>query len=438
MGTGERAPRQGWDSRIFPGTLWRVAIVAGILLRVAVVAIPGNHLYSPWSGRGDAAQYVLLAKNLAAGHGFTYALMPTAFRPPFLPVLAAGLMLLFGASWLIALRWIQFLLGLGTVYLIYRFTRRFFDEKAAKAALLISLFFPTLIYTTSEVLTECLSAFFVAAFLFYLARQMYEPDRKNSAGLGATTSLAALARFNLTALILPAAWATVARRDRPGWFARLVVVGAVSLAVVSPWIIRNWMVFGDHLILGTTSGYAALQGVLSPSGRAQAPETEQRKLSGWLNYDLETNGASRRKLPGEVELDHRDWQITVRLWKQKGWGMAAIMGEKLGYFWLSTDQLLHTGHFSLLPKLLRTGGVLVYWLALGLAIAGWLALRGRSPAAAWLLLFYVILMTVLNLPFAMETRHRVPMIDPLIAALAGGGWLQARAWWTSHLRRAPE
>jgi hypothetical protein len=41
---------------------------------------------------------------------------------------------------------------------------------------------------------------------------------------------------------------------------------------------------------------------------------------------------------------------------------------------------------------------------------------------------------VLNLPFAMETRHRVPMMDPLIAALAGGGWIRAMEVWNRRGR----
>lgn len=419
--------------------MWWVAAAAGILLRVAVVAIPGNRFYSPWSGKGDAAAYALLAHNLASGRGFTYAWMPTAFRPPFLPALIAGLMKLFGAHWVMALRWVQFVLGLGTVYFIQRLSRRMFRESASKAALLIALFFPTLIYSTSEVLTECLSAFLVAAFLLILARHMQAPSAKTSAGLGVTASLGTLAHFNLAALILPAAWATAARRDRAGWLARLIVLGGVFLAVLSPWLVRNSIAFGDPLLLGTTDGYSALQGVLAPAGRAQQPETDQKRLSGWLNYDLETNSQSRRSLPGELELDRRDWQLARSLWFRRGLSMFAILFRKLGDFWLSTDQLFATSYFRIWPRILRSGGVLGYWLALLLAIVGWRTLlmeRGRP--LAWLLLFYAVLLTASLLPFAMNTRLRFPMMDPLIAALAGGGWLRLKGYVGRRLGSQPQ
>jgi 4-amino-4-deoxy-L-arabinose transferase-like glycosyltransferase len=416
--------------------LWWLAAAAGVMLRVAVIAIPGSHLYPPWSGGGDAPVYVLLAQNVASGHGFTYALVPTAFRPPLLPYVLAGLMRAFGGNWLIAFRWIQFLAGLGSVYFIYLLSLKMFGEKASEAVLLVGLFFPTLIYTTGEVLTECFAAFFVSMFLVFFAGHMAKPDRKSSIGMGVTTSLAALTRFNLAALILPAACAAVARRDSPGWFGRLVLVGAVSLSVMSPWLIRNWVVFGDPVLLGTTSGYTALQSVLQPSGRAQEPETAQKRLSGWLNYDLETNSPSRRSLPGEQELDHRDWQLTLSLWKSKGWGMLPILGDKLAYFWLSTDQLLHTSHFAILPRVLRAGGVLFYWVALALAVVGWRRLlAGETRGIAWALLLYAIALTVVNLPFAEETRYRVSIMDSLIAALAGGGWLWASDRWNARARR---
>ena len=411
------------DTSPMASIIWRLALATGILVRIAVVAIPGNHLYSPWSGGGDAPSYVLLAQNLASGRGFTYASMPSAFRPPLLPLLIAGLMLALGKFWLVGFRLFEFALGLATVVLVYRLSLKFFGKRAARCALLIGLFFPTLIYTTSEVLSECLAAFFVSAFLFYLVSYFQNPGRKTAMGMGVTTSLAALARFNLAALIIPAAWSVLARRDRPGWFGRLVLLGASSLLVISPWMIRNGFVFGDPLLLGTTGGYAALQGVLDPSGRAQDNEVEQRRVSGWLNYDLETNLPARRSLPGEVELNHRDWRITLGLWKTLGWRMAPILWKKLGYFWLSTDQLFETTHFSGRTRFLREAGALAYCVALGLAIFGWRLLR-QSPNGrplAWLLVVYAISLTAVNLPFAMETRHRLPMMDPLIASLAGGG-----------------
>lgn len=429
-----------WPSRMAgrflngAGGWWWAALGVGVALRMATVIIPGNHLYSPWSGGGDAPSYVLLAKNLLHGRGYTYASIPTAFRPPLYPLLLTSLMWLFGSHWLIALRWVQFLLGMGTVLLVYQVGRRLFGTAGGRAALLICLFFPTLAFTTSEVLPACLAVFWVALFLEFLFRQIQEGDRGSAAGMGVMTSLAGLTRFNLAALIAPTAWATLAHRDHAGRLQRLVLACLISLAVVSPWMVRNWIVFGDRLVFGTTSGYAALESVFSPGGRAQTPETRQLKISGWMSYELETNSPVRRTLPSEPQLSRRDWRITFHLWRQKGWGMLPILGQKLAYFWLSTDQLLHVSHFGRWVKVGRMSGVVAYWIALFLAVFGWLGLRSSSPPVARLVVFYATLLTVLILPFATETRHRVPMMDPLIAALAGGGWIRAMEVWNRRGR----
>jgi 4-amino-4-deoxy-L-arabinose transferase-like glycosyltransferase len=430
---GAKEPSAGADERK-SSLWWWAAVAAGVALRVAVVVIPGSHLRSPWGGGGDAPSYVLLAKNLMEGRGFTYASIPTAFRPPLYPILLACLMKLFGTHWLIALRYLQFLLGLGTVYLVYRISRCLFGAEAGRAALLIGLFLPTLIYTTSEALTECMAAFLVATFLLLMLRQLFKGDRGSAAGLGIVTSLGALTHFNLAALIAPAAWAALGRREGTARVRRLALICLLSLAVVSPWIVRNWSVFGGRLVYGTESGYAALEGVLSPSGRAQKPEVQQQKISGWMMYQLETNSPARLALPSEPQLNRRNWRIALHLWRVKGWHMLPILARKLGYFWLSTDQLLATTHFGSWTRIGRACGVLAYWVVLLLAFGGFLYLWRERRDAAWLLGFYVILLTLVHFPFAMNTRLRLPIMDPLMAALAAGGWVEARARWSTRRR----
>jgi hypothetical protein len=95
--------------------------------------------------------------------------------------------------------------------------------------------------------------------------------------------------------------------------------------------------------------------------------------------------------------------------------------KKLSYFWLSTDQLLWTGSFPLRDRIARSAGVVVYWAILGMAVFGWFQLRDRNAQVAQIFLLYVTLVTAMHLPFNMNTRYRMPFIDPLLAALAGMG-----------------
>lgn len=178
----------------------------GLLFRVAIVAVPGNKLNAPWSGGGDAVTYVLLANNLSQGKGFSYALQPTALRAPGYPLLLAGLKWCFGNNFLIAVRWVQFFLGLATVYFCSRASSLAFGKEAGRATLLIGLFFPTLIFVTGEVLTECIGAFLTAGFLYLLVQVIQKARAAVLVEMGLLTGVAALFRFNMALLVFVGIW----------------------------------------------------------------------------------------------------------------------------------------------------------------------------------------------------------------------------------------
>ena len=69
--------------------------------------------------------------------------------------------------------------------------------------------------------------------------------------------------------------------------------------------------------------------------------------------------------------------------------------------------------------------MLFYWLLLALGIAGWFRLRRLRPELAHIFLFYAVLVTILHVPFNMNTRLRMPFIDPWLAVLGGSGLLFA-------------
>jgi hypothetical protein len=58
-----------------------------------------------------------------------------------------------------------------------------------------------------------------------------------------------------------------------------------------------------------------------------------------------------------------------------------------------------------------------------MAIFGWFQVRTRNAQLAQTFLLYVTLVTVMHLLFVMNTRLRMPFIDPLLVVLAGIGAL---------------
>ena len=304
---------------------------------------------------------------------------------------------------------------------------KIFGRAARKPALIVALFFPTLIIMTGEILTEALASLVCAIFLYLLVRFFEKPSWSVLTGLAATVGLATLVRFNMALFGFVVLWAVVSwKMPLPKWRAIALTIILPGL-IISPWLIRNYVVFHGAFVLSTEGGPTAAMGILAPEGRAQPGDSERLVAAlGWLPpMELETNDASRNRIGDEANLNRQAWKVTLELWRKTGWKLVPLTIEKLGYFWLSTDQLLSTDSFRPIVRAGRAAGVLFYWALLALGIAGWFKLLGAKPELAYIFLFYVILVTVLHIPFNMNTRLRMPFIDPMLAVLAGAGLLLA-------------
>ena len=412
---GERLASYGFAAVFF----------AGVVLRLFVVVLPGDGMRTPWGGGGDTAAYVLLAQNIASGRGYAYGGWPTAYRPPVYPMALAGLLRVFGTHALSVMRGLQFCAGLLVVYLCAAMAQRIFGKQAKRAALLIALFCPTLVFMTGEILSETIAALCTAAFFYLLVLYWQKPSWLILSGASLVAGAATLVRFNMVLFGIVLLAAIFLRKSSLSTGRGVALAILLPVLVVSPWLIRNFVVFHGALLLSTESGPTAVMGILAPQGRAVPGDSERLQNNlGWLPpNDIETNDASRNRLPSEAVLNRRAWGVAFSLWKNAGWALVPLTLRKFSYFWLSTDQLLSMESFRKVVRMGRAGGVVVYWGLLLLAIAGWFQLRSRFPAVAHLFLFYCVLATILHAPFNMNTRLRVPLIDPLLPVLASACWL---------------
>lgn len=529
------------------------AAAIGLLLRLDFIFAANPHDLTFHSGGSDSPSYVLLAQNLLHHLGFAYDGFPTAVRPPGYPLLLAAAMQLFGAHYILAIRILQFALGLATIAICANvaqrlatpsalpavpnsaansgspFAARSEGRSAYRAALLIGLFLPTLIFTTAQLLTECVAALLTAIFLQNLVRQRQLADTRSAWLMGAAAGIESMFRFNAAALpifaaaavfasskpdIVRTASATNSPVDAPSphanrtIFARSVAAGAATssanaiadgaavgtssilsfvgasssldpyrdragdgaqaavpspttarppsralrltlalllpLLIVSPWLLRNERAFHGQVLYSTQSGPNAVQGVLTSSGRTQPGDSELlQKNLGWELHQIETNSPTRANLPGEAVLDRAALAIVPKLWAAQGLHAIPLLAKKLADFWLSADQLVYpewltrrvypdwlarSGPTASLPqreRILRAAGVLSYWLVLAAALLGYTRLRHSHPAIATLFLLYASTITVLHLPLVMNTRLRIPLLDPLLVILASQSFSHA-------------
>ena len=159
------------------------------------------------------------------------------------------------------------------------------------------------------------------------------------------------------------------------------------------------------------------------AGPKDGEDNRVRAAVGWLHTDIEQNNSHRLLFASEDQLERQARDAAIEAWKNLSWhSRLNLLATKIVTFWLSTDQLLDTRSFPPAQRVLRAAGVMIYWFVLALALHGWVSLFSSSRIVAFVIVFYMIAITLAHLPFVMNTRLRIPFVDPLLAVLAGGGF----------------
>jgi hypothetical protein len=96
------------------------------------------------------------------------------------------------------------------------------------------------------------------------------------------------------------------------------------------------------------------------------------------------------------------------------------------------DQLAGTTSLALPERAIRFGGILAYWAVLVLAILGWRTLQRMNKPVAVILAIYAGGHYASAFPLVINTRLRIPLLEPLFVILAGAGRMSLSQIWTSR------
>jgi 4-amino-4-deoxy-L-arabinose transferase-like glycosyltransferase len=238
-----------------------IVFVAALGVRLAYWAIFLHH-YVPLS---DAEHYNGIARNLAAGLGFShdYPSMvrhATAFRPPLYPLLLGGLYWLFGTHLAVA-QAANAVIGSASVVIGSGLAARVGGRRAGVVAALALMLFPPLIANDLVPLSEPLSLLLFLVTASLLAARRYE--------LAAiATGLLVLGRSSAQGVVaLVALWLVFA----VGWRIALRY-SAIAVLVVIPWVVRNEVQL--HTASLVTSDGFNLAAIYSPEARQSYPRLQ--------------------------------------------------------------------------------------------------------------------------------------------------------------------
>jgi 4-amino-4-deoxy-L-arabinose transferase-like glycosyltransferase len=400
------------------------AILAlALLLRIGVIVATPDFfpIY-------DAGDYDRHARSIADGDGYPGALGtpggPTALRPPLYPLALAAVYEL-GGGWT-AGRLLGALLGVVTVLLVFLISRRLWGARVALVAATTAAVFPPLVVLNASLINEQLFVALVLAVLLAVLR--YRDDRRLrwAALAGVLCGLAALTRSNGPFLVLATllgVWTVRPRAPRPALMASIAVI-AFSIAAVTPWVVRNTIVFDRFVGINTQGGYALAGTYNRESSRIGNPGRYLPPHRLRIFRDL-----YQRNDLDEAELGSR---LTGRaldyISDNPGYVVETIAWSTLRVFEVVHEVDLDFLHEGLVLQAVGVGSVVSPVLPVSLYLIVTLALVGvvaelrrppsrRAPPFVWTVPLLMLLpaVAVLGLP-----RYRAP-VDPFLTMLAAVG-----------------
>jgi 4-amino-4-deoxy-L-arabinose transferase-like glycosyltransferase len=248
-------------------------LIAAVHAAVLFVAIPAlsSRLAPSYSQNRMADGYDLLADNLAAGNGYRFYpdTARTLMREPGYPVFLAGLELAFGKS-LVVVKIANMILAFLTAWFMVLIVREMTPKERTPGKLLLFgppllfLFYPGTLIAESRGGIEIAFALLLAAFIFTVYRAIKSNRWLDYVTCGAVLGLTVL--FRSTPILFPLfliAFLLYFEGRRVG---RVVVCRNVSiiilamLAVLSPWIVRNYSLTGKFIPTASVMGVSAQAG----------------------------------------------------------------------------------------------------------------------------------------------------------------------------------
>jgi 4-amino-4-deoxy-L-arabinose transferase-like glycosyltransferase len=313
--------------------------MVAVALAVRLAVIP--FLYHEWMDPFVLEHWAfgLIARSIASGHGFGSPLADTglsALLPPVYSYLLAGIFKIFGietkASVIAALS-LNSLFSALTCVPVFLIAKRAFGDRVAKWAGWGWAFSPYGVYYGADWAWSTCLVTLELAWLFLFAWRLEKSSRaRDWLAFGALSGFAALTEpVVLSVLPLLGLWTIfcIYRQKRP-WRAPLLAAALGGIAVLSPWIVRNYELF--HRFIPVRSGFG-LELYIGNNGFTEH----------WINRSLHPNHndaeLAEYERVGEIAyMDHKLQQGKEYIRSHPAW-FVWMTGRRIVYMW--------TGYWSL-------------------------------------------------------------------------------------------
>ncbi|HET8638435.1 MAG TPA: hypothetical protein VFL96_16425 [Acidobacteriaceae bacterium] len=403
----------------------------GLFLRVFYITVGHRYIITPIADHFMFGyEMARVARALVTGYGYADPFNghtgPTAWVAPLYPLLIAGVFKLFGiytalSAWMLLT--LNSIFSALTAVFIYHIANCCYGRKVALWSAWIWALYPAAMqYAVRWIWETSLSCMLITAAIA-LAVMMrgitpqggLTPDEQETSDLPRDTSRQTTRQWLLFGLLwgliglsnpallilLPACgiWVLVGSPTKAVWL-RAIASGLVFIAVVSPWMVRNYRVFHAFVPFRANFGAELYMG--------NNPESDGMKWGKTVNGQYQV---SQYKNMGEYRYSKQQGALAMTWIRNHPKRFAELSLKRFYFFWGSAT---HPGteHWFLL--FVRNVNYCVPNILAILGLA--LALRRRKPAA-WLFLWAFILVPFTYYFVTAEARFRSPL-EPLIVVLS--------------------
>jgi len=359
-----------------------------------------------------------IARSVALGRGFSNPYGsntgPTAWEPPLYPYLMAGVFKLFGiytyaSAWVLLM--INSLFAALTTLPIFLIARRTFGERVAVWSAWGWALNPYIWYWSIHWIWDTTFTPLVLSLIFLVALELQEWSALKGWvifaclwGVGALANPSMLAFLPLCGLWI---WRQRFKNGLPS-FAGIALSSAIFLVVLSPWLVRNYEVFGRFVFLRDDFG---LQFRLGNSKGAEG------MLMAYLQPNL--NKLEFEKFQRMVELAYaEDCKRLAFGWVRENPGRFAVISlKRFFYYWNGVPKPSDSrALWDFRSSLFLAGSVLAVW-GVGRAVR-------QKVCGAWLFAGLILTYPTTYYFVFPHARYRHP-IEPELVILAVFLLLQA-------------
>ncbi len=293
---------------------WLLALTLFIAFTLRITSI----FYLQFFPTSDAFEFHTLAKNLSEGNGFTLDNIPTAYRAPGYPLFLSIIYKLFGPNILIG-QIAQAVLETLQCFLLYLMGKFLLSSLAGLITAGFWAAFPVSVVQSNFLMPEPLFIFLTGTALIIIFSKYFK-SYTGKISLGLIVGCGSLIKpiFILAPLCL-FIWMILKKTALKETILTISIVSVVAVLTISPWLIRNMLVFNKPL--------------LSSNGG----------INFWIGNNADATGGFRFQsannpfdsISNEMDRDRIGYQLGLKFIKEHPIKVIALLPKKLAYLFSS-------------------------------------------------------------------------------------------------------